>query len=97
MFVCVDHRRINREEKAKVVNAILGGKIYSIPCRGSCFALGRFEEYCRMNRTRMIEEKYDFIIFFNIVQYKIARVARTLINSVPHVQYIHKSELVPNV
>ena len=46
-----------------------------------------------MNRTRMIEEKYDFIIFFNIVQYKIARVARNLINSVPHVQYIHKSEL----
>ena len=35
-----EHRqRINTEEKAKVVAAVLWDRIYSIPCRASCFAL----------------------------------------------------------
>ena len=40
------------EAKAKVVASILGGRIYSIPCRASCFASGD------------LEEKVEFILFF---------------------------------
>ena len=35
-------RRINTEAKAKVVAAVLGDTIYSVPCRASYFALGHF-------------------------------------------------------
>ena len=34
----------SRVEKAKVVASVLGDRIDLIPCRGSYFALGRFEE-----------------------------------------------------
>ena len=37
-------RRIKTEEKAKVVAAVCGTEKYSISCRASFFALGRFEE-----------------------------------------------------
>ena len=40
------------EAKAKVVASILGGRIYLIPCRASCFASGD------------LEEKVEFILFF---------------------------------
>ena len=40
-----DHRRkFYTEEKAKVVAAAWGDRFYSIPCRASYFAPGRFEE-----------------------------------------------------
>ena len=46
MFDSTNHRRrINTEEKAKVVAASWGDRIYSNPCLASYFALGRFEEY----------------------------------------------------
>ena len=48
-YYCSHRRRINTEEKAKVG---LRGRIYSIPCRASCFAYiyDDFEEY-RMNSS----------------------------------------------
>ena len=39
----VHRRRIYTEEKAKVVAAEFGDRIYKIPCHASYFAPGRFE------------------------------------------------------
>ena len=36
-------RRIKTEDKAKVVAAVMGERICSIPCRASCFAQDDFE------------------------------------------------------
>ena len=47
-----DRRRMKTEEKAKVVASVWGERIYSIPCRASCFALDDLNY--RMNCTRMI-------------------------------------------
>ena len=42
-FVNIEEK-LNTEEKGKVVAAVWGYKIYSIPCHSSYFALGRFKE-----------------------------------------------------
>ena len=55
------------EDKAKVV----GGRICSIPCRASSFALVS------------LKEKVEFILFFYKDQGKTASGARNLINSAP--------------
>ena len=45
IYETVDHsRRIELEEKAKVVASVWGGKICSISCRASCFALVDLEK-----------------------------------------------------
>ena len=50
----VGHRkRIKTEEKAKVVASVWGVRIYSSPCRASCFAYKPILNN-RMNCTRMI-------------------------------------------
>ena len=59
-------KRINTEEKPKVVTAVWGMEFIKHSCRASCFELGRFEK--RMNCTRMIWRKgWIYFLFFKIV------------------------------
>ena len=44
MCMCFILYGFAREEKAKVVAAVWGNKMYSIPCRASCLAPGLYEE-----------------------------------------------------
>ena len=64
----------------------LGGRIYSIPCLASCFALGDLNDMYDELRQDDLKEKDEFILFFKIVLGKIARVARNLINSFPQTE-----------
>ena len=57
-------RRMETEEKAKVVGAVWGDRIYSISCRASCFA------------SVYLEEKDEFNLFFQIDRGKTASEAR---------------------
>ena len=77
---CTYQRRmIKTEEKAKVVASASGGRIYSIPCRASCFAQDDFGEYDELHqdckRKGLIKH-----IFHNLPGKK-ASAARNLINS----------------
>ena len=62
--------------------AAWGDRSYSIPCRTSCFALGRFEEQDELHQDDL-KERDEFILFFKIVLGKIACAARNCINSAP--------------
>ena len=42
--LCHSRRIYKEEENAKVLASVWGDNIYSIPCRASYFAPGRFEE-----------------------------------------------------
>ena len=64
-------RRSDTQAKAKVGTSVWGGKIYSIPCRASCFALV------------YLEENFELIIFFQIDREKTASAVRNYINSPP--------------
>ena len=62
---------------------LLGGKIYSIPCRGSSFAYRTILNN-RKNCARMIwKKRTNSSLFFKIVLGKTASVARNWINSSP--------------
>ena len=46
-------RRIYTEDKAKVVPAVWGDRIYSLPCCASCYAPGWYEEKDELNQDNM--------------------------------------------
>ena len=50
---CQRHRsRIDTEEKAKVVAAVWGGRMCSIPCCASCFAPGWLGQICLLDKYK---------------------------------------------
>ena len=80
MFEVISHRRRIKKTEASV----LGDRFDSIPCLASYCALGRFEEYSRTNRTRLIWRKgWIHPILQNRPIWKIASAARNWINSSP--------------
>ena len=42
---------MEREDKAKVVASVLGGRICSIPCRASCFTAVYLEEMVEISQS----------------------------------------------
>ena len=46
-------RRINTEEKAKVVADVWGTEFVQFLCRTNCFALGRFEKQNELHQNDM--------------------------------------------
>ena len=60
-----------REKPRQRSSHLFGDRIYSVPYRASCFA------------SVDLEEKVEFILFFQLDQGKTASVARNVINSAP--------------
>ena len=59
-------RRMKTEAKAKVVAAVWGTRIYSIPCCDSCIALSDLKKRINCTMQDDLRKKDEFILFFKI-------------------------------
>ena len=75
------------EEKAIVCSRLcLGERMYSIPCRASCFVLEDLNYIQKELHQDDFKEKDVFILIFKIVLGKTASATRNLINSSPQTE-----------